>query len=61
MDIPEVLETTHHYLRRIAHMNDEDPIDVPSMLLQGLQEAAHAAKEELVCECPDRFALLANF
>ena len=46
----EVLQDTSQYLRQICSV-DEDPIEVSSNLLQAMDNAAPAAKEELHGKC----------
>lgn len=48
--MPEILEATCGFLRRVSDLDDKDPIEVPPDLLQVLDNAATEAKEELECK-----------
>jgi hypothetical protein len=49
MDIPEILKATQAYLQNLTELDDEDSIEVPPTLIQGIEDAAREAKAELEC------------
>lgn len=47
MNASEILEATHGYVRQIADIDDGDPIEVPQLLIQQIENAAREARQEL--------------
>ena len=50
MDVPEILEATSGFLRQIPDLDDKEPIEIPTGLIQELVNAAAKAKKELQCK-----------
>ena len=50
MNMPEILKATQAYLQSLSELDGKDSIEVPPMLIQGIEEAAKEAKDELECK-----------
>ena len=53
MDMPEILKATQAYLQNLSEIDDNDSIEVPPTLIQGIEDAATEAKAELECKLTD--------
>ena len=45
--MPEALSAAAGYLRQIAEVKDDDPIEIKPVLLERLESAAQGAKKEM--------------
>lgn len=53
MDMPEILKATQAYLQNLSELDDNNSIEVPPTLIQGIEDAAREAKAELECKLTD--------